>query len=136
MISERRYAGGSYAVSPNFNRQGALYFSRGGCVTDVRECHPLPTGASDSISAGATISNQVGGPLSSLPDGAVRIVSSCGNEDVDAAAKSAIRTAVPFGRFPEAYVGSKLDLLFTFGFAPQDPAQKPKAVPVANHIQT
>jgi TonB family protein len=74
----------------------------------------------------------------SLPEGAVRIVSSCGKEDVDAAAKSAIRTAAPFGRFPEAYVGAKLDLLFTFGFAPQEPAQKPKVVPVdtaVNHIR-
>jgi TonB family protein len=74
----------------------------------------------------------------SLPEGAVRIVTSCGNEDMDAAAKSAIRTAAPFGRFPEAYVSSNLDLLFTFGFAPQAPAQKPKVVPVgtaANHIR-
>jgi TonB family protein len=70
----------------------------------------------------------------SLPEGAVRIVSSCGKEDVDAAAKSAIRTAAPFGRFPEAYVGSKLDLLFTFGFAPQEPAQKPKVVPVGTAV--
>jgi TonB family protein len=74
----------------------------------------------------------------SLPEGAVRIVSGCGEEDMDAAAKSAIRTAAPFGRLPEAYVGSNLDLLFTFGFAPQEPAQKPKVVPVGtavNHIR-
>jgi TonB family protein len=74
----------------------------------------------------------------SLPEGAVRIVSSCGEEDMDAAAKSAIRTAAPFGRLPEAYVGSNLDLLFTFGFAPQEPAHKPKVVPVGtavNHIR-
>ena len=73
----------------------------------------------------------------SLPEGAVRIVSSCGKEDLDGAAESAIRTAAPFGRFPAAYVGSKLDLLFTFGFAPHEP-QKPRVVPVgtaANHAR-
>jgi TonB family protein len=74
----------------------------------------------------------------SLPEGAVRIVFSYGNKDMDAATESAIRTAAPFGRFPEAYAGSKLDLLFTFGFAPQEPAQKPQVVPVGtavNHIR-
>src|SRR5271156_1912997 len=74
----------------------------------------------------------------SLPEGAVRTVFSYGNKDVDAATESAIRTAAPFGRLPEAYPGSKLDLLFTFGFAPQEHAPKPQLSPVGtavNHVR-
>ena len=74
----------------------------------------------------------------SLPEGAVRIVFSYGSKDLDAATESAIRTAGPFGRFPEAYLGSKLDLLFTFSFAPQDRTHKPQVRPVGtavNHIR-
>jgi hypothetical protein len=75
----------------------------------------------------------------SLPEGAVRTVFSYGNKDVDAATESAIRAAAPFGRFPEAYLGSKLDLLFTFGFAPQEHTHKPPQVsPVGtavNHVR-
>jgi len=64
----------------------------------------------------------------SLPDKAVRIVSSSGKNDIDAAAQSVIRTAAPFGCLPVAYLGSNLDLLFTFSYnsIPQEPAQKPK----------
>jgi TonB family protein len=67
----------------------------------------------------------------SLPQGGVRIVSSTGMKDMDVAAQSAIQTAAPFGPLPEN-LGSTLDLLFTFYFksSPQDPAQKPKVVPV------
>jgi TonB family protein len=72
----------------------------------------------------------------SLPEGAVTIVSSCGKKDMDAAARSAIRTAAPFGRFPKAYVGSNLDLLFTFYFFPQVPPQKPKVVPASTALIT
>jgi TonB family protein len=66
----------------------------------------------------------------SLPYGAVRIVSTSGKNDMDAAAQSVIRTAAPFGRLPVAYLGSNLDLLFTFSYnsIPQEPAQKPKVV--------
>ena len=74
----------------------------------------------------------------SLPEEAVRIVFSNGSKDMDAVTESAIRTAAPFGPFPEAYKGSKLDLLFTFGFAPQDRTRKPQVKPVgtaANHIR-
>jgi len=68
----------------------------------------------------------------SLPDKAVRIVSSSGKNDMDAAAQSVIRSAAPFGRLPEAYLGSNLDLLFTFSYNSnaQEPAPKPKFVPV------
>ena len=69
----------------------------------------------------------------SLRQGAVRIVSSSGKKDMDRAAQSAIRAAAPFGTYPEGYVGS-LDLLFTFGFAPQEPAQKSRIVPVGTVI--
>ena len=68
----------------------------------------------------------------SLPDKAVRIVSSSGKNDMDAAAQSVIRSAAPFARLPVAYLGSNLDLLFTFSYNSnaQEPAQKPKFVPV------
>jgi TonB family protein len=75
-----------------------------------------------------------------LPEGDVIIVSSSGRKDMDAAAQSAIRTAAPFGRLPESYPGSSLDLLFTFSYKsfPQGPTQKPKVVPIGtavNHIR-
>jgi len=68
----------------------------------------------------------------SLPDKAVRIVSSSGKNDMDAAAQSVIRSAAPFARLPVAYLGSNLDLLFTFSYNSnaQEPGQKPKFVPV------
>jgi TonB family protein len=68
----------------------------------------------------------------SLPQWAVKIVSSSGKKNLDVAAQSAILTAAPFGPLPEAYLGSSLDLLFTFYYKsiPQDSAQKPKVVPV------
>lgn len=69
----------------------------------------------------------------SLPQGAVRIVSSSGNKDMDAAARTAIRTAGPFGAFPEGY-GENLDLLFTFGFATPEPPRKPRVVPVGTSV--
>jgi TonB family protein len=74
----------------------------------------------------------------SLPDKFVTIVSSSGKKDMDAAALSAIRTAAPFGRLPEAFLVPNLDLLFTFYFRSTPPPQKPKIVPVriaANHIR-
>jgi TonB family protein len=76
----------------------------------------------------------------SLPNGTVRIVSSSGKKDMDAAAKSAIRTAAPFGPLPKGYLVASLDLLFTFYYksVPQDPAQKPKVVPTGtafNHVR-
>ena len=131
-----RRAGGSYAVlpdgvnlSPYLDR---LYFNIRRNLLAM-----LPESALNGEKGAVVVIVQIEKD-GSLPEGAVRIVSSCGKEDVDAAAKSAIRTAAPFGRFPEAYVGAKLDLLFTFGFAPQEPAQKPKVVPVdtgVNHIR-
>jgi TonB family protein len=68
----------------------------------------------------------------SLPDDSVKIVSSSGKKDMDAAALTAIRTAAPFGRLPEAYLGSNLELLVTFDYKniPKEPAHKPKLVPV------
>ena len=68
----------------------------------------------------------------SLPDKAVRIVSSSGKNDMDATAESVIRSAAPFGRLPVGFTGSNLDLLFTFSYNSnaQEPAQKPKFVPV------
>jgi TonB family protein len=68
----------------------------------------------------------------SLPRGAVEIVSSTGKKDMDVAAQNAIHTAAPFGLLPEVYLGSTLDLQFTFYYksTPQDPAQKSKVVPV------
>jgi TonB family protein len=68
-----------------------------------------------------------------LPERAVIIVSSSARKDMDAAAQNAIRTAAPFGPLPDAYPGSNLDLLFTFSYKsiPQEPAQKPKVVPIA-----
>jgi len=51
---------------------------------------------------------------------------------MDAAAQSVIRSAAPFGRLPVAYLGSNLDLLFSFFYnsEAQEAAQKPKFVPV------
>jgi hypothetical protein len=59
---------------------------------------------------------------------------------MDAAALSAIRTAAPFALLPEGYAPTTLDLQFSFYYnsEPQEPAQKPKVVPVgtaANHIR-
>jgi TonB family protein len=74
----------------------------------------------------------------SLPDKFMTIVSSSGKEDMDGAALSAIRSAAPFGRLPEAFLVPSLDLLFTFYFRSTPPPQKPKIVPVriaANHIR-
>jgi TonB family protein len=74
----------------------------------------------------------------SLPNGTVRIVSSSRKKDMDAAAKSSILKAAPFGPLPEGY-GPNLDLLFTFYYnsEPQKPAQEPQVVPVGttfNHV--
>jgi TonB family protein len=74
----------------------------------------------------------------SLPDKFVTIVSSSGKTDMDYAALSAIRTAAPFGRLPEAFLVPNLDLMFTFYFRSTPPPPKPKIVPVriaANHIR-
>jgi len=75
-----------------------------------------------------------------LPDKSATILSSSGKKDMDAAALSAIRTAAPFARLPEGYAATTLDLQFSFYYnsEPQEPAQKPKVVPVgtaANHIR-
>lgn len=64
-----------------------------------------------------------------LPDKFVTIVSSSGKKDMVAAALSAIRSAAPFGRLPEAFLVPNLDLMFTFYFKNTPPAQKPKIVP-------
>ena len=63
----------------------------------------------------------------SLSDDAVTIVTSSGKKDMDAASVSAIRAAVPFGSFPEGYLGSNLDLKFIFFY---NIPQKSKSVPV------
>jgi len=63
----------------------------------------------------------------SLSDDAVTIVTSSGKKDMDAASVSAIRAAVPFGSFPEGYLGSNLDLKFIFFY---NMPQKSKSVPV------
>jgi hypothetical protein len=59
---------------------------------------------------------------------------------MDEAALSVIRTAAPFPRLPEGYAATTLDLQFSFYYnsEPQEPAQKPKVVPVVaavNHIR-
>jgi outer membrane biosynthesis protein TonB len=64
-----------------------------------------------------------------LPDKFVTIVSSSGKKDMVAAALSAIRSAAPFGRLPEAFLVPNLDLMFTFYFKSTAPAQKPTIVP-------
>jgi TonB family protein len=46
----------------------------------------------------------------SLRDGSVTVFSSSGNQDVDAAALSAVRAAAPFARLPEKYSGAYLEL--------------------------
>jgi TonB family protein len=66
----------------------------------------------------------------SLMAGAVTIASSSGNDDVDAAAVSAIRKAAPFARLPEKYSGTYLELEVSFYFKNEPPEQKPKLVPV------
>jgi TonB family protein len=73
----------------------------------------------------------------SLPDKFITIVSSSGKKDMDGAALSAIRTAAPFERLPEAFLVPNLDLMFTFYFRSTPPPPKPKIVPVgiaANQI--
>ena len=74
-----------------------------------------------------------------LPDKSATILSSSGKKDLDAAALGAIRKAAPFAPLPERYIAATLDLQFSFYYnsEPQEPAQKPKVVPVgtaANHI--
>jgi TonB family protein len=74
----------------------------------------------------------------SLPDKFMTIVSGSGKEDMDGVALSAIRSAAPFGRLPEAFLVPNLDLLFTFYFRSAPPPQKPKILPVriaANRIR-
>jgi len=67
----------------------------------------------------------------SLPDKFVTIVSSSGEKEFDAAAVSAIRTAAPFGRLPERYSGTYLDLQISFYYknTPKEPEEMPKVVP-------
>jgi TonB family protein len=65
-----------------------------------------------------------------LPDGSVTMVSSSGNDDVDAAALNAIRGAAPFGRLPEKYSGAILDLQVRFYFKNKPPEKAPKIVPL------
>jgi TonB family protein len=67
-----------------------------------------------------------------LPEKSVTIVSSSGKKDMDEAALNVIRTAAPFGRLPEGYSGTNLDLQYYFFYnsEPQEPRQKPKVVPV------
>jgi TonB family protein len=72
----------------------------------------------------------------SLSDGFVTIVSSSGVKELDAAALSAVRTAAPFGRLPEGYPGTCLDLQIIFYYTnmPQEPEQKPKIVPIVTAL--
>jgi TonB family protein len=72
----------------------------------------------------------------SLADSFVTIVSSSGVKELDAAALSAVRTAAPFGRLPEGYRGTYLELQITFYYThmPQEPEQKPKIVPIATAL--
>jgi TonB family protein len=65
----------------------------------------------------------------SLYEGAVAIASSSGNDDVDAAAVSAIRRAAPFAQLPDKYSGAYLELEVRFYFKNEAPEQKPKLVP-------
>ena len=63
----------------------------------------------------------------SLSDDAVTIATSSGKKDIDDASLNAIRAAAPFGPFPEGYLGSNLDLNFTFFY---NIPPKSKSVPV------
>jgi TonB family protein len=65
-----------------------------------------------------------------LQDGSVRVFSSSGNQDMDAAALSALRAAAPFARLPEKYSGAYLELEVRFYFKNQAPEQKPIIIPV------
>jgi len=72
-----------------------------------------------------------------LPDKSATIVARSENKDMNEAALNAIRRAAPFGRLPEGYTGTNLDLQFSFYFnsGPPGPVekskQKPKFVPIA-----
>jgi TonB family protein len=66
----------------------------------------------------------------SLPDGAVTIVSSSGNEDVDAAAVNAIHAAAPFARLPEKYSRAYLEMQVRFYFKDGPAEPEPKVVPI------
>ena len=72
----------------------------------------------------------------SLHDDSVTLVSSSGNQDVDAAAWNAIRAAAPFARLPEAYPSAYLELQFLFYYKrkPPEPGQKPEVVPVVTAL--
>jgi len=74
----------------------------------------------------------------SLADKSVTIVSSSGAKEFDAAALSAIRTAAPFGRLPEGYSGTYLDLQISFYYnktpSAPEPEQKPKVVPIVTAL--
>jgi len=72
----------------------------------------------------------------SLADESVIIVSSSGNEDIDGAALSAIRSAAPFGPLPEKYPGAYLDLHFILYYnnKPREAKPKPKIVPIENDV--
>jgi len=75
----------------------------------------------------------------SLSDKFVTIESSSGEKEFDAAALSAIRTAAPFGRLPEGYSGTYLELQISFYYykPPPEPEQKLKLIPtVATANQT
>ncbi len=68
----------------------------------------------------------------SLADGSVIIVSSSENEDIDAAALSAVRSAAPFKPLPEKYLGAYLDLHFILYYnkKARGAEPKPKVVPI------
>jgi TonB family protein len=63
----------------------------------------------------------------SLSDDALTIATSSRKKDMDDASLNAIRAAAPFGRFPEGYLGSNLDLKFAFFY---NIPQKSKSGPV------
>ena len=72
----------------------------------------------------------------SLPDQFVTIESSSGEKEFDAAALSAIRAAAPFGRLPEGYSGTYLELQISFYYykRPPEPEQKPTVVPIVTAL--
>jgi TonB family protein len=102
----------------------------------VRNFHPkIPKSAAAGEKEPAVIRVRIKRD-GSLSDSFVTIVSSSGVKELDAAALSAVRTAAPFGRLPEGYPGTHLDLQIIFYYTnrPQEPEQKPKISPIVSAL--
>jgi TonB family protein len=96
-------------------------------VRNFRPRKPKSTGEAGKGVAVIRVQIQKDG---SLTDRSVTVFSSSGDQDVDAAALSAVRAAAPFARLPEKYSGAYLKLEVRFYFKNQAPEQKPIIIPV------